>query len=168
MWPFLFRRFGDVLFGTPGDLLDLFCPDEGTGSSNSIVSKNSRATTIIGLQEVHGKDKFFQAFQVLSPRFRFICDTCGYLSWPWSYCNLSLRQLRGRLGLVHPHWPAYPNGAGVILGDFNICDPEEGGSMCGTKHSPVATRERLSCSTLSFHTSVRLPNLSTPGEILQV
>ena len=25
-----------------------------------------------------------------------------------------------------PHWPAYPSGVGVILGDFNICDPEEG------------------------------------------
>ena len=28
--------------------------------------------------------------------------------------------------LIHPHWPACPCGVGVILGDFNICDPEEG------------------------------------------
>ena len=40
--------------------------------------------------------------------------------------DLSSRQLRARLGLIHQHWPAYPNGVGVILGDFNICDPEEG------------------------------------------
>ena len=40
--------------------------------------------------------------------------------------ELTLRQLRGRLRLIHPHWPAYPNGVGIILGDFNICDPEEG------------------------------------------
>ena len=41
--------------------------------------------------------------------------------------ELILRQLRGRLRLIHPHWPAYPSGVGVILGDFfNICDPEEG------------------------------------------
>ena len=40
--------------------------------------------------------------------------------------DLTLRQLRGRLRLIHPHWPAYPSGVGVILGDFNICDPEEG------------------------------------------
>ena len=40
--------------------------------------------------------------------------------------DLTLRQLRGKLSLIHPHWPAYPNGVGVILGDFNICDPEEG------------------------------------------
>ena len=36
--------------------------------------------------------------------------------------------------------------------------------MFGTRHSPMATRERLPCSTLSFTTSLRLPNLITPGE----
>ena len=40
--------------------------------------------------------------------------------------ELTSRQLRGRLGLIQPHWPTYPNGVGIILGDFNICDPEEG------------------------------------------
>ena len=40
--------------------------------------------------------------------------------------ELTLRQLRGRLRLIHPHWPAYPNGVGIVLGDFNICDPEDG------------------------------------------
>ena len=40
--------------------------------------------------------------------------------------ELTLRQLRGRFRLIHPHWPAYPCGVGVILGDFNISDPEEG------------------------------------------
>ena len=34
--------------------------------------------------------------------------------------ELTLRQLRGRLHLIHPHWPSYPNGVGSILGDFNI------------------------------------------------
>ena len=28
--------------------------------------------------------------------------------------------------LIHPHWLASLIGVGVILGDFNICDPEEG------------------------------------------
>ena len=41
--------------------------------------------------------------------------------------ELTLKQLRGRLHLIHPHWPSYPKGVGIILGDFNICDPEEGG-----------------------------------------
>ena len=35
--------------------------------------------------------------------------------------ELALRQLRGS----HPHWPAYPNGVGIVLGDINICEPEE-------------------------------------------
>ena len=40
--------------------------------------------------------------------------------------ELTLRQLRDRLRLNNPHWPSYPNGVGIILGDFNICEPEEG------------------------------------------
>ena len=40
--------------------------------------------------------------------------------------ELTLRQLRGRLLLTHPHWPSYPNAVGIISGDFNVCDPEEG------------------------------------------
>ena len=38
--------------------------------------------------------------------------------------DLTLRQLRGRLRLIYPYWPAYPSGVGITLGDFNICDPE--------------------------------------------
>ena len=40
--------------------------------------------------------------------------------------KLTLRRLRDRLRLIAPHWPSYPNAVGVILGDFNICEPEEG------------------------------------------
>ena len=40
--------------------------------------------------------------------------------------ELTLRSLRGRLRLITPHWPHFPDAIGVILGDFNICDPEEG------------------------------------------
>ena len=40
--------------------------------------------------------------------------------------ELTLRHLRGRLRLIHPHWLAYPDEVGIILGDFNFCDPEEG------------------------------------------
>ena len=39
--------------------------------------------------------------------------------------ELTLRQLRGILRPIYPHWLAYPCGVGVVLGDFNICDPEE-------------------------------------------
>ena len=37
-----------------------------------------------------------------------------------------MRRLRERLRLITPHWPSYPNAVGIILGDFNICEPEEG------------------------------------------
>ena len=60
----------DVLLGTPGALLDLFSPDKGTESPNSIISKLLDHNNIICLQEVHGKDEFLQAIQVLAPQFR--------------------------------------------------------------------------------------------------
>ena len=31
-----------------------------------------------------------------------------------------------RLRLITPHWPCYPGAFGVIIGDLNICEPEEG------------------------------------------
>ena len=40
--------------------------------------------------------------------------------------KLTLRSLRGRLRLIAPHWPLYPEAVGVIAGDFDICEPEEG------------------------------------------
>ena len=40
--------------------------------------------------------------------------------------ELTLRSLRERLCLITPHWPQYPNANGIIMGDFNICEPEEG------------------------------------------
>ena len=94
-------------------------------------------------------------------------DTTFLLSTSNFEPELTLRQLRGRLGLIHPHWPAYPNEVGIILGDFNICDPEEGRLMSGTSHSLMATQERLLCSILSFHTSLRLPYLITREETPQ-
>ena len=40
--------------------------------------------------------------------------------------ELTLRSLRERLRLITPHWPQYPDATGTIMGDFNICEPEEG------------------------------------------
>ena len=34
--------------------------------------------------------------------------------------------LRERLRLIIPHWPQYPKAISMIIGDFNICGPEEG------------------------------------------
>ena len=38
----------------------------------------------------------------------------------------SLRSLRERLRRLSTHWPRYPAGFGVLIGDFIICEPEEG------------------------------------------
>ena len=40
--------------------------------------------------------------------------------------DLVLRDLRERLRLISLHWPRYPEAFGVIIGDFNICEPEKG------------------------------------------
>ena len=58
----------------------------------------------------------------------------------------SLDTITCRLHPIHMHWHSYPNVVSIILGDFNICDP-------------MAIRDILMCSILSFHTSFRLPNL---------
>ena len=108
---------------------------------------------IICLQEVHGKDEFLQAIQVLGPRFRlfgaflpdnenaggsaicihrnhFVNIRSGQHSLDIINVHfepeLTLSQLRGTLCIVHTHWLAHHRGVGVILGHFNNCDPEEG------------------------------------------
>ena len=68
--------------------------------------------------------------------------------------ELTLRQLRDRLCLIHPYWPAYPCGVGV-----NLIQKDD--FLFGTNHFPRATRERLQCFFLSFLASSRLPNLTT-------
>ena len=40
--------------------------------------------------------------------------------------DLATRDLRERLHCISLHWPRYPEALGVIIGDFNICEPEEG------------------------------------------
>ena len=51
-------------------MLDLFSPDKGTGNLDLLTSKSIWTIKIICLQEVHGKDEFLQAIQVLAPHFR--------------------------------------------------------------------------------------------------
>ena len=41
--------------------------------------------------------------------------------------DVTLRTLRIRLlSLITPHWPRYVNAIGMIMGDFNIWEAEEG------------------------------------------
>ena len=82
--------------------------------------------------------------------------------------ELTLRQLRGRLRLIHPHWPTCPSGEWTLFWVTSTSlIRKKDDLMSGTSHSPMATRERLLCSILSFHTSLRLPNLITREETPQ-
>ena len=78
--------------------------------------------------------------------------------------ELFLRSLRERLRLITPHWPQYPNAIGIVMGDFNICQPEEG-SMFGIRLSPTVTRERLPYFIPYFLVFLKLLDLTTLGEI---
>ena len=40
--------------------------------------------------------------------------------------DMTLRGLRERLRFITPHWPLYPGALGVVIGDFGICELEEG------------------------------------------
>ena len=197
--PVPFRRSALYHLEHPGPCWICFLQTKAQGIQTQISQKKLLDNNNICLLEIHGKDEFHQAIQVLAPRFRLFgsflrdnenaggsaicihrdlleeaivthvvsCQGRDHLlnirSGRHSLVivnvrfepQLTLNQLRGRLCIIHPHWPAYPCGVGVILGDFNICDPEEG--------SPMATRERLLCSILSFPTSLRLLNLITRG-----
>ena len=167
---------------------------------------------IICLQEVHGKDEFLQAIQVLAPQFRLfgtflsanenaggsaICIhrdllpeeavvtrsvTChgrdhlvNIRSERHSLVivnvdfepELTLRQLRGRLGLIPRtgrHIPMVWTLFWVTSISVTLKKEE---LMFGINHSLMVTRERLPCSTLSFHTSLRLPNLIIQEKTLQ-
>ena len=46
-----------------------------------------------------------------------------------SESDLALRSLRGRLRLVARRWPWYPGAIGVIIGDLNLFESEEGRSQ---------------------------------------
>ena len=73
--------------------------------------------------------------------------------------ELILRQLRESLCLISPHCPSYPNAVDIILGDFNICEPEEGRFNVWTDGDPRKTALFHSF----FHTSLRFLFLTTRG-----
>ena len=35
-------------------------------------------------------------------------------------------EIRVRLRTICGHWPCYPDGVGILIGDFILCEPEEG------------------------------------------
>ena len=57
--------------------------------------------------------------------------------------DLVLRDLRERRRRISLHWPHCPEAFGVIIGDFNICEPEEGRFNVRSQTSTVTRRKRL-------------------------
>ena len=162
----------DVLLGTLGVSLGRFFPRRKNRELKlEYFRKRLDNNNILCLQEVHGKDEFLQAIQVLAPRYEFFgtsfpgnenaggsaicihkdllpedafvthmitCQGRDHIVNVQSVRKnsvivnvhfepeLTLRRFCERLRLITPHWPSYPNALGIILGDFNFCEPEEG------------------------------------------
>ena len=81
--------------------------------------------------------------------------------------ELTLRQLRDRLHLIHPHWPSYPNGVGIILSGFNICDPQEGRVNVWNQTVTNGDPRNTAMFHSFFHMFLRFVNLITRGGIPQ-
>ena len=169
--PFLSEGMRCITWNTRGLVGSVYSRQRNREFTLKYLKRHFDANNIICLQEVHGKDEYLQANQVLATQFQFfgtfipdnenvggsaICIhtdllpegaivshviTCQGRDHLVSIQSgrhnlviinvhfepeLTLRQLRGRLRLIHPHCIAYPSGVGIILGDFNICDTEEG------------------------------------------
>ena len=97
-----------------------FIPDHENAGGSAIcihIDLLPEEAIVTHLTTCQGRDHFVN---IQSGRHNFVIVNVHFEP------ELTLTQLRGRLRLIHPHWPAYPSGVGIILGEFNICDPEEG------------------------------------------
>ena len=65
-----FPKAFDVLLGTP-EALSVLSRQRNREFKLKYLKRLSEANNIICLQEVHRKDEYLQAIQVLAPRFRF-------------------------------------------------------------------------------------------------
>ena len=77
--------------------------------------------------------------------------------------ELTLRRLRERLRLITPHGLSYPNGVGSILGDFNICDPEEGRFIMWNQTFTDGDAGKTGVFHSFFHMFLKLLSLITRG-----
>ena len=73
--------------------------------------------------------------------------------------ELTLRQSRERLRLINPHWPSYPDAVGIILGDFNICEPKEGRFQVTTRQYVLSFISRLLGSNRANTFQAGCPNI---------
>ena len=80
----------------------------------------------------------------------------------------TLRRLRERLRLITPHWPLYPEAVGLITGDLNMCEPEEGRFNVWNQSFSEGDTERPLSSTPFFLMSSKSLSLTSQGETLQL
>ena len=128
-----------------------FLPDnENAGGSAICIHRDLllEEAIVTHLVTCHGRDHLVN---IKSGRHNFVIVNVHLET------ELTLRQSRGRLRIIHPHWLANPNGWAL----FSVTSTSVIDSMSGTRHSPMATRERLPYFTFSFHSSLRLLNLIT-------
>ena len=207
MWALLSEGLRCITWNTRGLVGSVFSRQRNREFKLNYLKKLLDHNNIICLQEVHGRDEFLQAIQVLGPRFRLfgtflpdnenaggsaICihrnllpegaivthvvtcqgrDLVNIRSGQHSLVivnvhfepELTLIAATCRLCIIHPHWPAYPVVWELFWAISTFVIQKKDGSLVGTKHSPMATHERLLCSILSFHMYLKLPNLITPG-----
>ena len=76
--------------------------------------------------------------------------------------DLTLRCLRERLRLITQHCPSYPNAVGIILGDFNICESEEGRFNVWNQTFTDGDTGKTALFHSLFSMSSRLLNLTAP------
>ena len=79
----------DVVLGTAGVSLDRFSSQKNRKLKLKFPRKLFDNKNILCLQEVHGKDEYLQAIQVLAPRFRFFLVPSF------------LKRKRRRIGFLH-------------------------------------------------------------------
>ena len=73
--------------------------------------------------------------------------------------DLSLRNLRERLRRIVFHWPRKPEGFGIIIGDFNVCEHEEGSVMNQTFTEGDVGRTALFRTFFPYALEIAQPNL---------
>ena len=181
MWPFPYRRLAMYYMECKRSHWICFLKQTNRELKLKYLKKVFTNNNIVCLQEVHGKDEYLQAFQVLVPRFRFFgtwrgsCDTFHYLSKPWSFCEHTI-------WTTQPCQRAFRTGAYLETIVWKIashspalaCISQWGGHFFGWLQHLWSRRSTFSCVEpdihwwrpeedchvpLFFHTSLRLLSL---------
>ena len=81
--------------------------------------------------------------------------------------DLTLRSLRERLRLIFQHCPCYPGPFGVMAGDFNICEPEQGRFNVSNQTFTDGDAGKTAVFLFFSRTSLRLHSRTSQERMLQ-